>query len=198
MQNIIVFCGHIGSGKDTAAKYFIDNYGYKTSKMAGASDRVGSLKRVVFEIFDLDLSKVEDRDYREAPHKNLNGKTPRKALQYFGNETRQFFKDVWVNNTIKHIKTLGNKNFVISDARYSNEIEAIKLMECEDTRVHIVAIKKSSLNLKDEMYKDPSEEQIPQIQSVADFTIFNDSDIQDFHEHLRELYQTISNVSILG
>lgn len=191
MQNIIIFCGHIGSGKDTAAGYFIKNYNYKYSKMAGSSDRVGSLKRVVFEIFGLDMDKIEDREYRETPHVNLGYQTPRKALQYFGHQTRLFLNGVWVNNTMRHINTLGTENFVISDVRYLNEYEELLKMKNEDTNVYLVAIKRSSLNLNDEIYKDPSEEEIPLIQSKANYTIFNDSTIEEFYESLENLYSII-------
>ena len=57
MRHIVLFCGHIGSGKDTAANYFISKYGFTSSKMAGSLDREGSLKRVVWEIFNLDKSR---------------------------------------------------------------------------------------------------------------------------------------------
>lgn len=193
MQNIIIFCGHIGSGKDTSANYFIKNYGYSYSKMAGSTDRVGSLKRVVFEIFDLDINKVEDREYREQPHENLDNKTPRQALQYFGHETRTFLKDVWVNNTIRHIKSLGDKNFVLSDVRYINEYDAIKKMENENTKVTLVAIKNLKLNMDDEVYNDPSEKEIPKIQEFANYTIYNNYSISELYENLGELHEFINN-----
>lgn len=191
MRNIIIFCGNIGSGKDTAANYFIERYGYAQSKMAGSIDRVGSLKRVVFEIFDLPFDKVEDREFRETPHPNLGGQTPRKALQYFGHQTRTFLQDVWVNNTIRHIKTLGDQNFVISDIRYINECDSIRKMQDANTKVYLVAIKNPNLDLSQSVYQDPSEMEIPEIQKMADYIISNDGTLLEFYANLAILHEMI-------
>lgn len=192
MRNIIIFCGHIGSGKDTAAKYFIDNYGYSTTKMAGTAERIGSLKRVVFEIFDLPLDKIEDREFREKPHPNLGGQTPRKALQYFGHETRGFLKNVWVNNTIRHIKTLNNQDFVVSDVRYLNEYGAIINMQDNNTKVYLAAVLNPRTDMTLDIYDDPSEKEIRAIQLEADFTIFNEGTLEEFYEKLQAIHEIIS------
>lgn len=189
---IVLFCGHIGSGKDTAAKYFIENHGFSQSKMSGDLHRTGSLKRTVFEIFDLDLERIEDREYRETPHENLGGATPRKALQYFGHQTRSFYRDVWVNNTIKHIRSLGNDSIVISDIRYLNEYEAIKKMENEKTKVRLVNVHNPRLDMSLEVYNDPSEEQIPVINQKADIILRNDGTLEELNELLEDVYKRVT------
>lgn len=193
MRNIVMFCGYIGSGKDLAATWLIENCGFMNVKMSGDHSRKGSLKKIVWEMFNLDPSKVEDRTYRESPNENLGGETPRKALQFFGHLTRQFYENVWVDNTVRHINSLPNYvDLVITDIRYINEYYSIKHMENENTKVYLIAIKKPDLNLGLDIYQDPSEKTIPDIQRLADYTVENDSTIESFISKIEDVYNSIS------
>ena len=192
MRTIIMFCGYIGSGKDNAANFFIENHNFVNVKMSGDYSREGSLKRVVWDMFGLDPSKVEDRDFRESPNENLGGQTPRKALQFFGHLTRTFLPETWVNNTVRHIKSLpSNANIVITDIRYPNEFEAIKKMGDEFNSVFMVAIDKPNLDLSKPIYNDPSEQSIPALQNLAHYRILNDSTLDVFIDRIHTLSELI-------
>lgn len=186
-----MLCGHIGAGKDSVARHFIENHNFVNVKMSGDLSRPGSLKRVVWEIFDLDPSKVEDREIREISNPKLGGKTPRQALQYFGHLTRQFFQEVWVNNTVLEIEKHQNDNIVITDIRYWNECDVIKKLTDENTRVVLVAIRNPNLDMTNETYHDASEFSIPMIQERADYTINNNSTLEHLNLQVRLLASTL-------
>ena len=195
MRTIIMFCGYIGSGKDSASNYFVDNYGFTNVKMSGDLTRRGSLKKIVWEMYDLDPSKVEDRESRELPNPNLGGETPRRALQYFGHMTRMFTPDVWVDNTVRYMKTIPDDNIVITDIRYPNEYHAVKKMENENTNVVMIAIDKPDLDMTKPIYSDPSELSISDLQKLADYKIVNDSTLEDFMKSIETVSKSIETVS---
>jgi hypothetical protein len=129
---IIGICGFIGSGKDTAANYFVAQHGFKRDSFAGA------LKDAVATVFGWDRELLEGltpeaRTWREqvdpwwAKRLNMPKLTPRWVLQYWGTDVcrRSFHDDIWIaalENRLRH----RNGHTVISDVRFSNEIRAIR------------------------------------------------------------------------
>ena len=129
---IIGICGFIGSGKDTAANYFVAQHGFKRDSFAGA------LKDAVATVFGWDRELLEGltpeaRTWREqvdpwwAKRLNMPKLTPRWVLQYWGTDVcrRAFHDDIWIaalENRLRH----RNGHTVISDVRFPNEIQAIR------------------------------------------------------------------------
>ena len=129
---IIGLCGFQGSGKDTLANILVNDYGYIRLSFAGI------LKDVVSILFDWDRDKLEglteeSRLWREAKdewwsEKLLRDITPRRMLQEIGTDLfrNNFHCDIWLNCLENKLRKYKNKNVVISDCRFKNEIKMIK------------------------------------------------------------------------
>lgn len=84
------------------------------------------LKKMCVDLFDL----TENQVYGTDEDKNTNtpyNMTAREFLQYFGTEVMRKIKDtIWVDYTIKLIKSEGSLVSIIPDVRFPNEVLAIK------------------------------------------------------------------------
>ena len=131
-DKIIAIAGFIGSGKDTAAEYLINNHNFTKLSFAGA------LKDCVSVVFGWDRvllegETLESRQWREqidpwwAKRLDMPHLTPRWVLQYWGTEVCRvgFHKDIWVAALENKLNNAVG-NIVITDARFSNELEAVK------------------------------------------------------------------------
>jgi hypothetical protein len=128
---VIGFVGFIGSGKDTAADYFINFHGFRRDSFAN------SLKDAVSCVFGWDRTLLEGRTaearaWREqvdlwwAGRLNIPHLTPRWVLQYWGTEVCRggFHDDIWIASLESRLRSSAD-NIVISDVRFPNEISAI-------------------------------------------------------------------------
>lgn len=129
---IVGVSGFIGSGKDTLADYLITFKGFRRMSFAEP------LKDAISAIFGWDRELLEgrtahSREWREqvdtwwAKRLDLPHLTPRFVLQQWGTEVgrRAFHDDIWiasVENKLRNIKD----NIVLSDARFPNELKAVK------------------------------------------------------------------------
>lgn len=127
---IIGLCGFIGSGKGTVADILVEDCNFHKISFAD------SLKDAVSVIFGWDRALLEgdtkeSREFRETVDPFWSKKfdreiTPRFILQRVGTEA---FRDVildsiWIDSVEKKIDP--NKNYVIPDVRFDNEIIFIK------------------------------------------------------------------------
>ena len=132
MRKIIGLNGLIGSGKDTVADNLIAKHNFKRLTFAT------KLKDSVAELFDIDREKLEgltkeSREWRDKPlefwSKELKRDvTPRYLLQQIGTECmrRGFYEDIWVSFVKKELYERPDENFVITDMRFTNEVEMIR------------------------------------------------------------------------
>jgi PAS domain-containing protein len=129
---IIGFVGLIGSGKDTAADYLVNSYGFRRDSFAA------TLKDAVAAIFGWDREMLEGRTaasraWREevdpwwAKRLAMPDLTPRLILQQWGTEVgrRAFHEDIWIASLANKMRKT-NDNIVITDCRFPNEIAAIR------------------------------------------------------------------------
>lgn len=127
-MKIIGIAGFARSGKDTAAEYISDRYGFIHMKFADA------LKRGVHEIFNLTTDEIAVKE-QVVPYWE---KSPREMYQWVGtelfrNHMAEFLpgleKNFWIASLMKRVKNLelatGAKeiHIVISDVRFPNEID---------------------------------------------------------------------------
>lgn len=129
---IIGLVGFIGSGKNSVARYLVEQYGYEQVSFAGL------VKDAVSVIFGFDREMLEGttpetRKQREENDAYWSSKlglgydlSPRLALQRMGTEAGRnvFGENLWVNALFRKLKPDGK--YVISDVRFPNEIIAIK------------------------------------------------------------------------
>jgi hypothetical protein len=132
MRKIIAFCGLIGSGKDTAAEYLVNNHGYVRDSFAA------SLKDTVSAVFGWDRELIDgttptSRQWREqvdtwwANRLDIPTLTPRRVLQHWGTDVlrNNFHEDIWIASLESRLeKTTDNR--VITDVRFANEIHALR------------------------------------------------------------------------
>ena len=123
---IIGITGAIGSGKDTIADYLIKNHDFVRLSFAG---KVKDVAHVVFG-WDRELLEgltKESREWREIvdPHWGIS---PRVALQRIGTEMfrTHIHPDTWVKAVVRTIQSAPEKNYVITDCRFENEMIALK------------------------------------------------------------------------
>ena len=133
---IIGICGLIGSGKGTVADILQDDFGF--TKLSFAD----SLKDAVAAIFSWDRQLLEgatdeSRHWREqvdpwwAERLRMPELTPRLILQLWGTEVCRtgFHQDIWIASLERKIEK--DRNYVIPDTRFPNEIDLIKRINGE-------------------------------------------------------------------
>jgi hypothetical protein len=129
---ILGVTGLIGSGKDTIADYLVTEHGFKRVSFAA------SLKDAVSAVFGWDREMLEgtskeSRKWREevdtwwAERLNMPNLTPRWVLQYMGTDVfrNHFHTDIWVASVENKLRQT-NDDIIITDCRFSNEVDAIK------------------------------------------------------------------------
>jgi len=129
---IIGLVGFIGSGKGSVADFLVDNHGYDKESFAS------SVKDATAAIFGWDRRMLEgdtvhSRRWREEPDSWWSAKmgkdfSPRMALQLMGTEAGRnvFHEDIWINSLERRLHP--NRNVVIADVRFPNEIAMIQRM----------------------------------------------------------------------
>jgi hypothetical protein len=131
-KKLIALVGLIGSGKDTAADYLVNDHEFRRESFAN------TLKDAVAQVFGWDRTLLEGRtkearSWREevdvwwADRLNMPNLTPRLMLQLWGTEVCRagFHDDICIaslENKLRH----SQDDIVISDCRFPNEIRAIK------------------------------------------------------------------------
>lgn len=128
---IIGITGFAGSGKGTSSQYVIQQHDFIEISFAKA------VKDALSVMFGWDRNLLEgdtpeSRKWRETKDEFWSKKfnkdiTPRWAMQNFGTDLiRKHFKsDFWVNVVEKFINENKNKNIIVSDCRFKNEIDLI-------------------------------------------------------------------------
>lgn len=127
---LIVLCGFVGSGKSTVANHLVSR-GFTQLNFAD------TIKDIISSLFTWDRELLagitpESRKWREETDKWWSDKlgfqiTPRWAMQNIGTDVfRKHFSDnIWVASLERKISTISGP-VVIGDARFPNEIEAMR------------------------------------------------------------------------
>ena len=133
MKKVIGICGLIGHGKDTAAGFLIEE-GFARVSFAGVlKDACANIFR--WDRILLEGNTPESRVFRETTDEwwskrlSIPNFTPRLALQQVGTDVmrRTFHPDIWVAACERQI-AMTDKNVVISDCRFFNELNVIKVL----------------------------------------------------------------------
>lgn len=175
--NFILISGKARSGKDTIAKYLIEQYGYTRWAFAD------KLKECIYKYSDWDGEKDEKG---------------RKLLQSVGQAFREYDKDNWIKVLAKDIVEyiqdyhfLSYFNIVISDVRFINEIETFKNLMLEafdenNIKFRTIRIDRPIENDNAEWHKDISEIDLDNYNNF-DYIISNDSDIDSLYRKIDKI-----------
>lgn len=133
MAKIVGLIGLIGSGKGTVASKLVNQYNFRQDSFAS------SLKDACSVIFDwpremLEGETPESREWREvidpwwSEKLHIPNFSPRYALQILGTDVlrNHFNQDLWFITLQNRIRKNPNKNVVISDVRFPNEIKFVQ------------------------------------------------------------------------
>lgn len=129
---IIGLVGFIGAGKGSVADILKSKYGYEKESFAnGVKDATSVIFGWPRHLLEGDT--VESRLFREEPDSYWSYKferpfSPREALQLMGTEAGRnvFHTNLWIYSTFKRCQSKPDKNFVIADVRFPNEIKHIR------------------------------------------------------------------------
>lgn len=209
MNKIIAICGLKGSGKDTVGDYIVKKYnGWEKKSFAG------KLKDITSILFGWDRTMLagetsDARKQREEPCEFWSKKlgkpfSPRQALQFIGTELfrNQFLPSIWVDCLERELLTT-DKNIVITDVRFQNEIEMIKSLGGTIIRVErnlpnwfreVEQLRKDGLTI------EKIKEIVPDIKNIHDseldwIGVDNPSMIIDNNGSFEDLYKNIEYIS---
>ena len=178
---LIGICGKAGAGKDTIGDHLIEEYGFERIALADP------IKRIVKDVFVLDDHTVYDRVAREQPLKDWPDWTVRKLLQYIGTE---LFRDniddaIWVKSLWLHVQSNPDKNYVVTDIRFPNELEFFE----ENGNVNFVSMKVVRDGQDGNVGLSGHESEKYDLE--AQHTLYNDSEIIDLCEEVDGLMETL-------
>lgn len=147
-KKVISFSGKIASGKDTLALNLKERLKKDFNKDFELISFGGFLKEEVKDIIDnlylnenilesiFKISKKDIQEFKNILYKEENRdikiKTQniRELFQFFGqNIRRKQNEDYWILKLIDYVKKSKNNNFIVTDARHLNEIEALDIFD---------------------------------------------------------------------
>lgn len=137
--------GSKGAGKDTVADY-LKKYNFTKLKLADpVKDITAKFLNVDRKLLEGDTK--ESREFRETYKDPIWGKTPRHWLQFLGTDLfrNHFDPETWIKMCFAKAEKLikENKNVVIADCRFVNEIEYFK--KIKNCKLWLIARDKKDL-----------------------------------------------------
>lgn len=207
-KNIIAVSGRIGSGKDTVADYLVTHHGFKRMSFAE------SLKDAVAVIFGWDRillegSTTRSRQWREqvdtwwAERLGIPNLTPRYVLQQWGTDVlrRHFHDGIWIASLQYKLEN-SEDDVVITDARFKNEIDAIKNIGGTTLRVsrgptpdwYDVALKYNQGDGQAALTLDALGIHASEYSSVGlqyDYQLDNNGTITDLHDKIKAVLDSV-------
>jgi hypothetical protein len=172
-MQLIGIVGRAGAGKDTAADYLVENYGYEKVSFAAI------LKKMLSSMGFQEPANRADKE------KNIEGFdfSWRHAAQALGTEYGRvcLHPDIWIILTMRSLK-MGGK-YVVSDCRFKNEQDAI--IAAGGTMINLYG---REVDLG-ELASHPSE-QLP-IPSVYSHKIFNDKSVEHLYAAVRGIAEAL-------
>ena len=204
--NLIGINGKIGSGKDTVGKIiqhltsnwsdeeFVDTHMLDIRSSWEIKKFAGKLKQIASLLSGIPVKRFEDQEFKQKQMSEGWGMTYREFLQKLGTEAMRngLHTNVWVNALFANYNAIGYKykdcdykviqgkweypNWIITDMRFPNEMEAVVEKNGITIRVN-----RPGISLLDH----PSETSLDNAE--FDYTIVNDSTIEDLVIKVREI-----------
>lgn len=190
---IISLCGKARSGKDTTAFYLKDMFCDR-----GIDFELISYAQELKEKIKYDFDMTDDQVYghlKEVPDtRYIKGRraisgtggqeffteywTPRELLQYFGTEIyRKIDPNIWVRLLRKKLDL--NKNYIITDARFPNELD----WATEEDGYRLIINRNTRSNIHNDQHA--SETSLDDYETEKDIYIDNNTSLENLKETLR-------------
>ena len=139
---VIGLAGHAGAGKDSAAAYLVQRYGFVHAAFA---DPIRSMALLLLEEAGIDHRWLTDRAYKELRIPGL-GVSARALMQTIGTEVgRHLHPSIWTRHMAMRLGLAGaglpntypvHDRIVISDVRFGNEVDWVHLVGGKVIRLH--------------------------------------------------------------
>ena len=176
---LIGICGPAGSGKSTAAYFFVKQ-GWTHMKMAQPLKGMLAHLLTLVGYTPFDREDMLEGGLKEAHIPNL-GTTPRHLMQTLGTEWGRdcHGEDFWVNIAEAHIRNLSaidRVNIVIDDIRFENEASMIRRLG--GSVLHISRSKLPHMGHRDHISEAPLK------YGAGDMIINNNSTVGNLYETL--------------
>lgn len=137
---LIGLTGQAGTGKDTAAAYLCESYGFVRAAFA---DPINDMLAELLQQVDVDHAVLHERHLKEAPIEALPGApSARQLKQTLGTEWGRTLvhPDLWVKHLESRLGLLGfapvHDRIVISDVRLANEADMVRRYGGHLIRLH--------------------------------------------------------------
>lgn len=202
MKNIIAILGHIGSGKDTAAKFFIETHSYIKISFAD------SLKDTLSSIFLWDRQMLEgttaaSRNWRNTKDEywsSVLGKevTPRKMMQEIGTDLfrHHFSPHIWTQSLVRKV-IQSESNIVVADVRFVEEYNALSELGATFIRINrnipeweetaLLALTGDNAAIQDLKDRNIHESEWRWLNFKCDYTLDNTGSIHQLRESLSNI-----------
>ena len=175
----IALSGLKRAGKDTVGSYLIQNYSCKRFAFAD------EVKRLARELF---------------PEEFVQNDKPVDLLQWLGNTMRQRNPDVWINKLTSSItQTPTGSNLVVTDVRYSNEVQALKKLGFTIVKVQVpveVSVERSKateINFTEELLLHESEQLAQSNEQYYDYVIDNTGTLEELYKKVDEVVEVLQS-----
>lgn len=159
---IIGLAGYAGAGKDTVGEILVSDYGFKRVAFAD------SLKIIAKRLH-----------YWNGEKDNLG----RLHLQELGQILREeLCESIWIDTVLRKIDF--DKNYVITDVRYENELQTIKRYGGHVYRI-----------LRGQPVNNHISEQLPEHYEKYDGYLINDGTIEDLNDQIADMIKYLNGLS---
>lgn len=173
----IGFSGPPNGGKDEAANYLVQNYGYHRLSMASP------IRELVYKYFKLDHTLMGNRGYESIPLPELGGHTVKVALQLIGTAFTDIYDEVWVNASLSNI----DYPIVCSDIRRPCEVQRIHSLGGVLVYIH----SNRPLPSDGRPMQHESESHHEYLRVHANYHILNTGTLEQYHQELNKFMNTI-------
>jgi hypothetical protein len=223
-MSIIGINGKIGVGKDTVGSIIqyltseyrdkynfiewqdrVENYGSSTHSKFEIKKFAGKLKEIAFLLTGKPVENFEEQNFKKLNMGSAWNMTYREFLQKLGTEAMRngLHEDVWVNALFADYRgpkmsEYNPSNWIITDMRFPNELEAV--VERKGITIRVVRPKIESVVDKMRPYSDlvhygiPMPVEHPSETALDDakfhYEIINDGSIKDLIEKVKQILIT--------
>ena len=182
IRNVKMIVGIIGKknhGKDTFADALVANGFVKLS----FSDPLKKICQILFQLSDAQLHNTVEKETKVREW----DMTPRQMFQKVGTDLfRNHFDDkIWLKLLFRKLKTLSDKNIVIPDIRFQDELDMILSLQNSE-KVIIFEVIRPNLNITED--KHISENNKLHCEFIR--RLYNDSTLENFQKSIEKILKT--------